>query len=43
MTDWCVGIEGDMYLLDVDDVILLDKTESVNDIKIGDSVEFLGC
>ena len=28
VTDWCVGIEDDMYLLDVDDVILLDKTES---------------
>ena len=41
MTGVCVGIEGNMWLLDVDDVILLDKTESVNDIKIGDSVEFL--
>ena len=28
VTDWCVGIEEDMFLLDVDDVILLDKTES---------------
>src|SRR5574344_1807286 len=42
VTGECVGIEGNMWLLDVDDVILLDKTESVNDIKIGDSVEFLG-
>ena len=41
VTGVCVGIEGNMWLLDVDDVILLDKTESVNDIKIGDSVEFL--
>ena len=42
VTGECVGIEGNMWLLDVDDVILLDKTESVNDIKIGDSVEFFG-
>src|SRR5574344_1993823 len=30
VTGECVGIEGNMWLLDVDDVILLDKTESAN-------------
>ena len=40
--DMCVGIEGDMFLLDVDDVILLDEVEIANDINIGDYVKFLG-